>query len=331
MKIWILASKFGQGHWSAAEALKEKYEAQNHEVIISDVIEITHPLLHKTIYTFFKQIICRFTPFYNFVNHFGRNPKKEMKVKKRLHQEYEKIKPDLIYTTWSKAARMLGSVETELKVVVTDFGVHRGWLSSAASVYIVADESVKKKLMSYGIHRDIIEVKGIPVKKQFYHRSKASYGKKNILIMGGGLGICPWVEKLLEKITLYPHVSITVITGNNEALFKKIRKKYPSVNTVGFTKEMHKYLKEASLVISKPGGVSLAESIAIGVPFIAIYPTFDHEIENATYIETHHYGAVIRKGESIEKKILQYLEIDAPLIEPINFIDKEVNRYDMAL
>ena len=52
-------------------------------------------------------------------------------------------------------------------------------------------------------------------------------------------------------------------------------------------------------LISKPGGVSLFESIYAGVPYIAMYPSFEHEIENANFIERNNIGIVIRQGMNV--------------------------------
>lgn len=327
MKVWILSSKFGQGHWSAAGALKERYEHDGHEVIIDDVVAITHPKTNIIIYSFFKKVITRISPLYNFVNHFGRDPKKELKQSKALRKAYEDINPDLILCTWSGAARILGEVDTKVVIYITDFGVHAGWIAKSASLYIVADETMKDKLITYGVSSSMIEVSGIPVKSKFTKRTRAPHGTKNVLIMGGGLGICPWVHEPLHTLTRYNGLKITVITGNNKHLYKKIKRRYPEVNVVGFTENMDKYLKEASVVISKPGGVSLAESIAVGVPFVAIYPSFEHELENAHYIETHHCGAVVRKGESIDRTVLNVMHLK----QPVQYGEHKGNTYDMAL
>ena len=327
MKVWILSSKFGQGHWSAAIALKERYENQGHEVLVEDVIKVIHPKSYKFIYSFFKQVITRSSTLYNFVNHFGRDPKFELRKSKKLKRRYEITNPDLILCTWSGAARILGEVETELVVYITDFGVHPGWIAKGVSQYIVADKTVKDKLITYGVPDYIIEILGIPVKSKFTKRAVNQISPKKILIMGGGLGICPWVDEPLHALAHYNDIDITIITGNNKHLFKKLKRKYPNINVVGFTEDMDKYLKEASIVISKPGGVSLAESIAVGVPFVAIYPSFEHELENASYIETHHCGAVVRKGESITDTVLETMNLN----NIVEYNEQDGNTYGMAI
>ena len=294
-----------------------------------------HPHTYRLIYFGFKHIVCRFTPLYNFVNSIGRKAKGNTTPHKKVVKLVEDKQPDLILSTWSKAAKVAGNVDVD--VYVTDFGAHRGWVSANAAHYIVADTNVKEKLVSFGVPKNKILVQGIPLKKMFQNQKHHAYGSQNILIMGGGLGIAPWVDELLEELTKYKNFHITLITGKNKGLYKRISTHFPSVNVVGFTNEMNKYLKEASVVISKPGGVSLAESIAMGVPFIAVYPEFEHEKENARYIEEHHYGAVIYKGQSINQTIMRYLFLDYGFT-PIEYTikeeeeeNKEASAYEMAV
>ena len=313
MKVWILTSKFGQGHFSVAKALEEELTEYGHNVIVSDIVQITYPKLYKTIYKGFNNIVCRNSTIYNFLNSFGRNTKQknnEINENKYVQLALAEIQPDIIITTWSGCARILGTVSVPLYVCITDVGVHSGWIYDGVQGYLVANSDVKQKLIDMGIEETKIHIIGIPVKKVFHNTVKMQSNAKRILIMGGGLGIFPWIDDLLDELIIYPKIQITVITGKNIKLYQRLLNKYKSDNIkiVGFTKDVHRYLAEADLLVSKPGGVSMFESIYMQTPFVAIFPEYKHEIENALFIQKYEIGEVVWKGQAAAKRIIQLLK-----------------------
>lgn len=308
MKIWILTSKFGQGHFSAAKALEEEFVEYGHDVIISDIMELIHPKFHKTIYSVFNNIICRNTAIYNYINEFGRNIKERNKANKHLKETTKKIAPDIIITTWSACARILGNVPIPVYVCITDVGVHKGWLFDGVQGYLVANTDVEKKLISMGIEKERIYIRGIPVKKVFYMTTKINSKVKRVLIMGGGLGILPCIDNLLDDLITYSEIQITVITGNNRKLYNRLLRKYPCITVVGYTNEVYRYIANADLLVSKPGGITLFESIYMQTPFVAVFPEYKQEIENSMFILQHEIGAVVWRGQSVSKCIIEILK-----------------------
>lgn len=304
--ILLLTSRFGNGHYSVAEALMEEYSDKGHTVQILDVVEIAFPKLYKTIYAAFNHIICRNGAIYNFFNSFGRKERKQT-PNKRLIQAVMEFSPDQIVTTWSGCSGMLGDIFIPVTVYITDMGLHPGWVYSGAKKYLVASDDVAQKLSEYGICSTKIEVRGIPVRREFHYGMKFITPKRKLLIMGGGMGIIPWLNSVLDGLVILKEIEITVITGHNEKLYRRLVRKYPTIRVIGFTKELYRYLSEADMVLSKPGGVSIFESICVNTPFVAIYPEYKHEIENANYLLKNQIGFVIWKGEPANTRILSLM------------------------
>lgn len=184
-KILILTSRFGNGHYSVAEAISEYCSEQGDDVRILDVVEVAYPNLSDTIYKAFNNIVCRNVSLYNFCNSLGRKESKK-NVNHRLMKKIKEISPEQIVITWSGCCKMLGNVPIPVTVCITDMGLHSGWVYPAAEKYLVASQDVAQKLCEYGVDRSIIEASGIPVKKAFHHNLKFITSKKKILIMGGG-------------------------------------------------------------------------------------------------------------------------------------------------
>lgn len=300
MNIWILTSGFGSGHRSAAEALEEEFQSKGHRVVVSDIVQLLYPKTAKLIYTVFSRVICRHSRLYNTLNQFGRKSYHNPKTPVALKRELNRIRPDMIVTTWSGCGRKLGQLNIPVHVCITDVGVHTGWLYPHAESYWAATPEVAEQLITLGISPAKIRVRGIPVREKFHRLpEKTTMNKtKHLLIMGGGLGIIPWLDDLLQGIRDLPEVSITVVAGKNQQLYQKLTREYPHIRTVGFVNNIDHYLAEADFLISKPGGISLFESIYATTPYIAMCPAYAHELENAAFIEKKEIGMVVYRCEN---------------------------------
>ncbi len=311
MKIWILTSSFGSGHFSVAKALEEEYTQQGHTVVVSDIVRLLYPKKADLIYTVFRRYICQSSQIYTLVNHFGRNTYRHPETHPALQKELERIRPDQIVTTWSGCGRKLGKLEVPVHVCITDVGVHAGWLYPYAASYAVATADVAEQLEHMGVPAEKIHVRGIPVKSAFRQLPDKTAAEqrqdKHLLIMGGGLGVIPWLDDLLRDLQQAPHVKITVITGKNRKLYQKLHRQYPAVQAVGFVDDVPRYLAEADFLVSKPGGVSLFESIYATTPCIAMCPAYQHELENAAFIEQQELGMVVWQEKSAGAQILELL------------------------
>lgn len=311
MKVWILTSGFGNGHFSAAKALEEEYRQKGHAVVVSDIVRLLHPKKATVIYAVFSRCICKISGIYNLANRVGRKTYHNPKTPKILKKELERIRPDLIITTWSGCGRKLGKLDVPVCVCVTDVGVHAGWVYPYTAAYFVATEDTAEKLSGFGVPDEKIHVRGIPLKGEFHRlpdKIEAEHRtEKHLLIMGGGLGIIPWLDCLLREMEHMPDVKITVIAGKNRALYQKLKQDYPFVETVGFVDHVSRYLADADFLISKPGGVSLFESIYATTPCIAMCPAYEHELENAAFIEKYQIGTVVWQQELAYKQIAELL------------------------
>jgi processive 1,2-diacylglycerol beta-glucosyltransferase len=61
---------------------------------------------------------------------------------------------------------------------------------------------------------------------------------------------------------------------------------------VGFTDAMHEWMWATELAVSKPGGLTAAESLACGLPLVIVNPIPGQETRNSDYLLEH--GAAIK-------------------------------------
>lgn len=324
MKILILTGAFGMGHHSAAQAIKEEIliDDPNANIDIIDVVDYIFPKISKIIYKVFNFVVSRFPLMYNYFNKIAsRNPSTPIKelVAKKIDILLNDKNIDMIISTFPICSQYISAYKKiknnniPLFTYITDIDVNEEWICENTNMYFVGSEKTKESLIQKGVEKEKIIVCGIPVKNDFkaqpiIHKRKDN---KEILIMGGGLGLIPRGNKILDYLSNIENINITLIAGKNERLIKQIKENYPNINVLGYCDNVYDYMKKADLLITKSGGITLFEAIHSTTPLYVIRPFLFQEIGNARFIQEHRIGKVIwTKGTDICEDITFLLEND---------------------
>lgn len=331
MKIIIMTGKFGMGHYVAAEAIRQKIANSKIEasVEIIDWLHYITPNHADKFYRLFSVIMSNGSKFYNQRYRYLENRKTDQRPELCsyfLHQ-FKKLmldkQPDLIISTLPICSQIVSLYVSKYKhhvpliTCVTDITGHSEWVCSNTDLYLVGSDLVKGKLIQKGVFPNKIYVTGIPVKSEFDHASpslpsKERKSKTKVLIMGGGLGILPYNPDFYWKLDQLLHLDITIITGKNQRLYKRLYGKFKNLEVVGYIDNVDEYMKAADVLISKPGGITTFEAIHAGVPIIALNPCLQQEIYNAEYITDQKIGIVVQGDhDQCIKQILSFLEHDS--------------------
>lgn len=209
--------------------------------------------------------------------------------------------PDIVIITQGLACQWLarlkrnGLISCPLVAVLTDFIVHPFWVANEINLYIVANQDMKKDLISRGISEDIIKVTGIPIDPRFnilYDRDlimkKYKINKNNIvaLIMGGGWGLGS-INEIVKQIDFMDlNLELLIVCGKNRRLFRKIKnaKFRLPVHVYGKVDNMSELMSASDFIITKAGGVTVSELLAKGLPAIIWDVIPGQEEANAAYL-----------------------------------------------
>ena len=309
MNILILTGRFGMGHIKAAGAIAEQLQQTAGDVRVDtvDFLEYLFPTLSSGIYKGFQLLVSRCSGLYNDLNRiagrYGDVPMKNALLRKidRLLSLYQ---PDLIIATLPICGQYLSAYKARrccripMYTYITDITVHEEWLSSGTDLYFVGDETTRNALLSRGIPSGKILVTGIPVSQAFHRagdlKAETTAGeRKHLLVMGGGLGLIPGGLRLLQNLSRIPFLSITLIAGSNQKLAEQVRAACPAVQTLGYTDQVARYMQQADLLITKPGGITTFEAIASRTPLYVVCPFLEQEKGNAHFIENAGIGRVL--------------------------------------
>ncbi|WP_097015871.1 MGDG synthase family glycosyltransferase [Anaerocolumna aminovalerica] len=332
MKIIILTGKFGMGHMTAALAVKQQIDNShfNADVEVIDWLDYISPRLANKYYSFFHFLVNKGRKIYNIRYRLLENKKTDQKpdlnaiFKKCFTKLMDEKKPDIIISTLPVCSQFMSMYKEKtgscipLITCVTDITGHSEWINKNTDFYFVGSPSVTDKFISKGVLPDKIFETGLPVRLEFlnndFFKSTNSKDVRHILIMGGGLGMLPKTFNFYESLELLPNTKVTIITGKNNGLYERLKDRYQNITVLGYVDNVYDYMKQADIIITKPGGITTFEAIYAEVPILALNPSLQQEIYNAQYIQKMGIGTIIHGNskqclEEIEK-MLDYCHLD---------------------
>jgi processive 1,2-diacylglycerol beta-glucosyltransferase len=315
-KILVLSASAGTGHTRAAEALRSFASGAHVEVaaIHLDILQFVTPLL-RTLYADFYMFLVKQAPALwgylyratdnarpNGMTHKLRRWAERINSKPLLI-EIAKCKPDLIICTHFLPAEILsqliakGALNCPVWVQVTDFDLHRMWVHEHITGYFVPNEEVAFRMRQHGIAADAIHITGIPIMPAFSQQLDriACAGELEIaphvmtlLLMGGGTGFGSVTAIADHLLSMPGSFQIIALAGKDPATLaalQKLARRYPGrLAPQGYTGHIERLMACSDLVVSKPGGLTTAESLAMGLPMIVIAPIPGQEECNANFL-----------------------------------------------
>ena len=307
MEILILTGKFGMGHWSAALSIQEQLEREGHQAQVVDFFAYALPETAPALYRGFNLLVTYGGGIYNLFHRMKRNAEGEVPLAsqftRRLAGLLAVTRPDVVVSTHPVCSGVVARYKAErtsalpLVTCVTDITSHSEWIHPGTDRYLVAGEDVKTALVRKGVDAERGTVTGIPVRAQFSSELRRMDGPRQLLIMGGGLGLMPRKDSFYEALNALPGVHTTILTGKNQKLYDRLAGKYENIEVVAFTDRVYEYMGRAHLMLSKPGGITTFEAIAAQLPMLAWEPFLEQERENARFLVAHGLGRVVPKDE----------------------------------
>jgi processive 1,2-diacylglycerol beta-glucosyltransferase len=201
---------------------------------------------------------------------------------------------------------------------VTDFEAHALWMNSCVDLYCVAAEETKARLVARGAVTDKVVPTGIPIAAKFSLKpgprtTRQSLGLRDdqpvLLVLSGGFGMGPVAEILAELDKIPQPLQIVVVTGRNEELRRELAaqtRKHPT-HVLGFSSNMHELMAVASLIITKPGGLTTSEALALGRPLFILNPIPGQEAANSDFLLERGAAAKVNRVEDLPFRIQKLL------------------------
>jgi processive 1,2-diacylglycerol beta-glucosyltransferase len=240
--------------------------------------------------------------------------------------------PDLVVSVHPTPAgafselRASGLVRVPHATVFTDFVAHTQWIYPEVDWYCVPADEIKHDLVARGVPRERITVTGMPVAQEFAEpvdriTERRSLGLSSripvVLAMAGshgGLGGLDEVCRALMEIA-HPFQAL-VVTGTDGHLAERLRRLtrghegrirvYPYVETI------RKFMAAADLLVTKAGGVTLAEALAAELPLLCFGSLQGQELRNERFAGMTGVALVARSRAELKNNLI--LALTDPLL-----------------
>ena len=351
MKILIFYASYGGGHLNAAKSINEYIVSNypNNDVEMIDCMKYVNKTIEKVTTAAYREMAKKLPWAWGKIYsdsqkgplaHISSRSNKILAIK--LLKLLQAKNPDLIISTHPFGSQMCsylkrkGKINSKIATIMTDFAPHDQWLvgHQFTDYFFVAHEKMKEYLISKGVDDFKVFSTGIPLSSRFlqkYDRTtvlndlKFEDNKLNILFFGGGefgLGKTRTFNIFECFVKYCVDMQIIAIAGKNPQMkqtFEEIVKKYNAENRIRvlpFTNKVPELMSISDLVVTKPGGMTITESLASNLPMILINPIPGQEEENAEFLESKNIGIWIKKHDDVTK-ILENLFNDKNKLEKI--------------
>lgn len=312
-RILFISAPVGAGHIRAAQAVSLALCKHNiHiETKMANVFDFFNPYIGEWILKVYLRILKIFPQLYGMAYSWGNDSYLALAGRKiissylarRMEKYILAYNPTVIICTHATPAGLVAhlikknKIEMTIVAVVTDFVVHRLWIYPEIEHYIVANEHMRDMLVGYGIKYNGIEVMGIPVdekfsivsgKEQIVSELQFNPNVKTILVMGGGEGMLPMDDIVLCCENINITLQMIVVTGHNKSIYNKLVQLQPSlrktVRILRHVDNVNELMAASDLIISKPGGMTCAETLCQGLPMLIYCPIPGQEEANTNYL-----------------------------------------------
>jgi processive 1,2-diacylglycerol beta-glucosyltransferase len=334
MRILIATVTAGGGHLQAAAALEEAWTTLHpaDEVKRVDLLDLVPKLQRKVYADGYVKLIAHAPELYELIFKKTDNPKRlrELGTFRRRFAEHTNRKfvrllkqfaPDAVLCTHFLPLEVLGAVKSKsgnhppfVVCVVTDYEAHALWMEPAVDLYCVATEDTKGRLVARDVDSVRVAVTGIPIGARFSQTIDANAVRRRcglrddlptVLVLGGGFGMGPMAEILDSLDHVEREFQIVVVAGRNVELRRELAahdRRHPT-HVLGFVSNMHEMMSVADLIVSKPGGLTTAEAMALGKPLFILNPIPGQETANSDFLLERGAAAKANRVEDLPFRI----------------------------
>ncbi len=319
MKILVIHATAGAGHKKAAEAIFQGLEAQGgFDVRLVDALDYTNPFFRKTYPRVYAFLVTRLPwawgfffalidipwmqPLVRGVRRLTNGLNAQALQKFLIQEQFDGvITTQFLSSEVCAYLKRSGAIKSKVICVVTDFDVHRIWVNEGIDVYTAACEYTKNKLIALGVPPEEIFTTGIPTDAKFAQKPDTLELKKKlglqdgmtILIATGSFGMGP-IEELMELLKSY---QLLIVCGHNRDLYERLRPKTrKNAHILGLVDNMDELMAVADVMVTKPGGVSIAEALVKELPMIFFSAIPGQETNNIKVLSTYEVVSQIQSS-----------------------------------
>ena len=335
MKVLILSCNTGEGHNSAANAIRSHLVSTGIDCTIKDTLTFlgkkaservsdfyiysTHSNLFGYIYQIGSTINEVFDHLKSPVYLWNSTYSRTLEAYIQSNRFDAVICVHLFPALAISSIRAKGHCQIPTIFIMTDYTCIPFLNETELDYYVIPHEHLIEEFVLGGIPRNKIRPYGIPVSNAFLRRTPKTESRKKIaetfgwdvplqnkwfLIMTGSMGFGDTqgiIDEIMRQSVVTPE--IIAVCGRNEDMLGELRRtnrNLINVHPIGFTDNIPVLMDACDVLFTKPGGISSTEAISKGIPLIHTAPIPGCETRNAEFF---HYHGMSYSSTDIEEQV----------------------------
>ena len=295
MNVLILSCNTGEGHNSAAKAVRTQLERLEARVEMVDALAFLSSGFSKLVSSghvfLYKHTPELFGAGYGFLDdHPAGGDSAVYRINalyaKRLEEFILEGGYEAVVCTHVFAAQAITQIYRRKEdQPFTSFLIHADYTcwpftcETRLDYYFVPCQPVVPQFTKYGIPERKLLVAGIPIAEPSEDtltradaRASLDLPEKGplVMLMSGSMGVGPTEELALALARRLPeNGKVITLCGNNKALKEHLEAYHdPKILPLGFTHRVSAYMDACDVLVSKGGGLTATEAAAKGIPLV---------------------------------------------------------------
>lgn len=310
-KVLLLYISEHSGHHCASLAIENALHAIKPDIGTMNLnsFNYTNPILEKVINRAYMGVVRRTPEIWDYLYDNPKVVRNTQRLRDAIHRFntgklktlIDDVKPDAIVCTQAFPCGMIAdykkSVGHNIPIVgvLTDYAPHSYWVYNNVDKYVVPSEETGNKLVDNGVDPKRVEAFGIPIDARFQNvpdltsvRNSLGIDKDIpcVLIMGGTQGLGPIKAVVRNLDCSRADLQMIIATGTNKKLYRWLASRHfkKKVISLPYADNIDQLMRISTVIMTKPGGITTAEALAVGLPMVIISPLPGQEAMNTRFL-----------------------------------------------
>ncbi len=333
MKVLVFSITAGQGHHSSAAALMGGLKLLGAECMMVDTLEYINTFLKGSVeYGYLAS--TKYSPNvygagYRLAEKHKRSKSDLSPVRnaarllaRRIDGLVSDFNPDAIVCTHSIAAHIvsyLKGVKANTYGIITDFTMHPLWEETNLDYYVTPSSLMANSLVKKGIDAKKMLPFGIPIDEKFSTKLSKEEAcnilgipcKTTVFFVSGSMGYGNMPRQIRKLMKLDMDFQIVAVSGRNDKMKKKIDEMAENspkkIFSYGFVNNIDVIMDAADFMVTKPGGLTVSEGLAKGLPLILVNPIPGQEDRNVEFLLNNGLALLATSTFPIDECVFQLL------------------------
>ncbi|MBE3557377.1 MAG: glycosyltransferase [Firmicutes bacterium] len=338
--IWILYARYGDGHRRAAMAVRAALHELDPQLplvaldYMGDVVPALDNIVRWSYTNMIKHVPNLWGWMYDRTEEIATHSLLQTRVNhiglRSLERALQRYQPRAVISTYPVCTGALGELKelgrtnVPLVTVLTDYVMHTQWIHPGTDLYAVGAPEVAAGLIERGVDPGRIRVTGIPVQPSITRLPDTATARRQfgldpdrpvILVMSGAYGVMGGTLEVCASLAkLDRPIQVVAVCGHNEALREEVtalaQESRVPITALGYTRQAELLMRASDLLITKAGGLTVSEALAIGVPMLIYLPIPGQEEFNTAYVVQHGAGEAVYSREQLVERVVELIDED---------------------